>query len=153
MEILHFDTEGFLDLDGITLTKEYIYEMLVLIIKEVASAFFRVTHYFKLELINKIDLRPVKEQRAARRADRVEDILTSSSNVHSRLSAPEPETNPFSFHPAWETNRIWTTTQYITPVSNIPTEFRDRRDSAVYHNTLGFHERQLGPEPDRTALI
>ncbi|CAF4415263.1 unnamed protein product, partial [Rotaria magnacalcarata] len=65
----------------------------------------------------------------------------------------EPETNPFSGHPAWETNRIWTTTQYITPISNIPTEFRDRRDSTIFHNTLGFHERQLGPEPDRTALI
>ncbi|CAF4909893.1 unnamed protein product [Rotaria socialis] len=153
MEILHFDTEGFLDLDGITLTKEYIYDMLVLIIKEVASMFYRVTHYFKLELTNKIDLRPVKEQRASRRADRVEDILSGPSNVHSRLSVPEPETNPFSFHPAWETNRIWTTTQYITPISNIPTEFRDRRDSAIFHNTLGFHERQLGPEPDRTALI
>ncbi|CAF4840262.1 unnamed protein product [Rotaria socialis] len=80
-------------------------------------------------------------------------LASSSSNVHSRLSVPEPETNPFSFHPAWETNRIWTTTQYITPISNIPTEFRDRRDSAVIHNTLGFHERQLGPEPDRTVLI
>ncbi|CAF4118025.1 unnamed protein product [Rotaria magnacalcarata] len=80
-------------------------------------------------------------------------LASSSSNVHSRLSVPEPETNPFSFHPAWETNRIWTTTQYITPISNIPTEFRDRQDSAIIHNTLGFHERQLGPEPDRTALI
>ncbi|CAF3456786.1 unnamed protein product [Rotaria socialis] len=78
-------------------------------------------------------------------------------SVFEGISAPpEPENHIFSFHPIWEGNRIRNEPPPVAPtyvIPSVPTEFINRADNRFVHNTLGFHERQLGPEPDRNALI
>ncbi|CAF3791581.1 unnamed protein product [Rotaria socialis] len=139
-----FETDGFLCHDGVTLTQEYLYDVLVQVVREVTFGFSEITNYFRVEFTNRISLIPVRTQRANRRREREElgDIRTRgipSGNLSDVVS--------FQSNPTWESRHP---PSYVLPI-NDRASFSGR-DPGYAPSTLGFHERRLPREPDRRAI-